>query len=97
MHLPSKQSAPAAVEGLLFGSYELSGSQNISLIMTGSHTFNQFIISLTIHSRQILLLSVLWKSTKGLNRCKHRSANKILLLDVDAWVNAKFHRRREFV
>jgi len=83
VHPPSMQSADPVVEDLLFGSSQLSGFQNISLIKAGSRTFNQSIISLTIHSASsgslIKLLS--WK--------RHRIANKIHLLDVDAWVNAK--------
>jgi hypothetical protein len=50
MHLPSTQPADPVVEDLLFGSSQLSGFQNISLIKAGSHTFSQSIISLTIHS-----------------------------------------------
>jgi hypothetical protein len=91
VHPPSTQSADPVVEDLLFGSSQLSGFQNTSLIKAGSRTFNQSIISLTIHSASqgCSIKSLSWK--------RHLIANKIYLLDVDAWVNAKLQWRRSRV
>jgi len=71
------------VEDPLFGSSRMSGLQNISLIKAGLRTFNQSIVSLTIHSavQEYLKRMEDWM--------RHRIENKIHLLDVDAWVNAK--------
>ena len=83
MRLPSRRSADPAVEDPLFDSSQLSGFQNISLLKAGSRTLNQSTISLTIHC------ALQDQSTKWLNWTRHRIENKIHLLDVDAWVNAK--------
>jgi len=77
------QLADPVVEDLLFGSTQMSELQNISLIKKGLRTFNQSITSLTIHSTFKGFLK------KGLSWTRHRIENKIHLLDVDAWVNAK--------
>jgi len=77
------QSADPAVEDPLFGSSRMSGLQIISLIKAGLRTFNQSIVSLTIHA-------VVQKYLKRMEDwMRHRIKNKIHLLDVDAWVNAK--------
>ena len=82
VRLQPTRSVDPAVEDPLFGSSQLSGFQDISLIKAGSHTFNQSTISLTIQSRS-------QGSKQGLRWERHRIANKIHLLDVDAWGNAK--------
>jgi len=71
------------VEDLLFDSSQMSGFQNISLIKAESHTFNQSIISLTIQ------FTPPGGSKEGPSWKRHCIANKIHLLDVDAWANAK--------
>jgi len=87
-HLPSRQSGDPAVEDLLFDSAQLSGLQNISVIKSGSRTFNQSIISLTIHTAAQGIL------IRRLGRKRNRIADRIHLLDVDAWVNAKLQWQR---
>jgi hypothetical protein len=88
VHLPSMQSADPVVEDPPFDSSQLSGFQNISLIQVGSRTFNQSIISLTIQSASQ------GRSMKPLSWKRHRIANKIHLLDVDAWVNPNLQWQR---
>ena len=51
-------------------------------------TLNQSVISLTIHSDS----AVKGYLEKGLSWMRHRIENKIHLLDVDAWANAKLQR-----
>jgi len=74
-------------EDLLFGSTQMSKITELLFFVqnkiTLQHTFNQSIVSLTIHSVVQGLV------TKGLTLKKHCIADKIYLLDVDAWVNAK--------
>ena len=55
-------------------------------LIKASRTFNQSIIPLTIQS------TVQCNSTKWLSWKRHCIANKIHLLDVDAWVNANSSR-----
>ena len=88
MHLPSRQLSDPAVEDPLFDSSQLSGLWIILVIKAGSRTFNQSIISLTIHTvaRGILTRRLIWK--------RHRIANKIHLLDFDAWMNVKLQWQR---
>jgi hypothetical protein len=84
LHLPFARSADPVVEDPLFDSSQMSGPQNISLIKAGLRTFNQSIVSLTIHS------AVQGYLKKGFSWTRHRIENKIHLLDVDAWANAQF-------
>ena len=81
--LPFVRSANLVAEDPLFGSSQVSGLKNISLIKAGLRTFNQSIISLTIHStvQGYLKREECWM--------RHCIKIKIHLLDVDAWVNAK--------
>jgi len=88
LHLPSVRSANPVAEDPLFGSCRMSGLRSISLIKAGLRTFNQSIISLTIHSASRGYLK------RGENWMRHRIENRIHLLDVDAWVNAKLQWRR---
>jgi hypothetical protein len=90
LYLPSRQSTDHVDENTLFGSTQMSGLQNISLQNRTmlQHNFNHSIVSLTIHSVVQGLV------TKGLTLKKHCIADKIYLLDVDAWVNAKLQCRR---